>query len=62
MTRIAMERNVDTNSSAHRYQRHKPESTLLYQLVARYNPAFKERMLGEAGLCLSMNSASLMIF
>ena len=44
---IAMAGNADAGSSARRYRRHRPESTLLYQLIAKYYPAFKERMLGE---------------
>jgi len=47
MSPIAMAGNADANSSASRYQLHNPESTLLYQLVARYYPAFKDRMLAE---------------
>ena len=47
MSPIAMAGHADVGSSAPRYQRHRPESTLLYQLVARYYPAFKERMLAE---------------
>ncbi len=47
MSPIVMAGNADANSSASRYQLHNPESTLLYQLVARYYPAFKDRMLAE---------------
>ncbi len=47
MSPIAMAGNADANTRASRYQRHKPESTLLYQLIARYYPAFKDRILAE---------------
>jgi hypothetical protein len=48
MSPIAMAGNADADSSAPRYQRHRPENTLLYQLVARYYPVFKERQLWPA--------------
>ena len=47
MSPIAMAGNADAGSSARRYRRHRLESTLLYPLIAKYYPAFKERMLGE---------------
>ena len=34
-------RKADTSNAAH-YRRHRPEDTLLYQLVARYYPEFAE--------------------
>ena len=40
-------RNACAGSSAFRYQRHQPEKTLLYQLVSKHYPVFRQQLTEE---------------
>ena len=48
-------REASTGVGALVYERHRPERTLLYQLVQEYYPAFKDHLMaqgrGVAGVC-----------
>ena len=44
MPQVAAARTADREGSAGRYQRHRPEHTLLYQIVDEYYPAFAALM------------------
>jgi len=40
-------REAVLGAEAHRYERHRPEQTLLYQLVEQYYPAFVAALAAE---------------
>ena len=44
-------RNASAGPDTFRYQRHRPEKTLLYQLVSRHYPVFRQQ-LAEGGRIL----------
>lgn len=41
------------------YQRHRPEQTLLYQIVEEYYPAFMAHMVSQGRDCQGVSSRSL---
>jgi hypothetical protein len=47
MPLTAAARNAEGDRSAGRYQRHRPEQTLLYQLVEQHYPVFVDCMAGQ---------------
>jgi len=47
MPLTAAARNAEGDRSAARYQRHRPEQTLLYQLVEQHYPVFIDCMAGQ---------------
>ena len=52
MSHTAVARNAGMGLGAYRYQRHRPEQTLLYQIIEQYYPAFTAH-LAEQGTVLS---------
>ena len=51
MSTIGVARNACADPGAVHYQRHRPEKTLLYQLVSKHYPDFR-RQLAEEGRAL----------
>jgi len=51
MSTVVTARNASADPGAFRYQRHRPEKTLLYQLVSRHYPVFRQQ-LAEDGRVL----------
>jgi hypothetical protein len=47
MSTIGEARDACAGSGAFLYQRHRPEKTLLYQLVSTHYPAFRQQLAGE---------------
>ena len=47
MSTVGTARNACAVSGAFLYQRHRPEKTLLYQLVSKYYPAFRQQLAEE---------------
>ena len=47
MSTVGTARNACAGSGAFLYQRHRPEKTLLYQLVSKYYPAFRQQLAEE---------------
>lgn len=47
MSTIGTARNACADSGAFLYQRHRAEKTLLYQLVSKYYPAFRQQLAEE---------------
>lgn len=47
MPRTALARNADTGLGAIRYQRHRPEQTLLYRIVEQHYPVFFTHLAGQ---------------
>jgi hypothetical protein len=58
MSTVVTERNAYAGSSAFRYQRHRPEKTLLYQLVSKHYPVFRQQ-LAEKGRAQSVYIADI---
>jgi hypothetical protein len=55
MSTVITARNAIADPGAFLYQRHRPEKTLLYQLVSKYYPAFRQQLAEEGtGRCLAM--------
>ena len=48
MPLTAAARNAEGNWSVARYQRHRPEQTILYRIVEQHYPVFVEHMAGQA--------------
>jgi hypothetical protein len=53
MSTIGTARNACADPGAFRYQRHRFEKTLLYQLVLKHYPVFRRQLAEEAGHCLT---------
>jgi len=51
MSTVVTARNASAGPGASQYQRHRPKKTLLYQLVSRYYPVFRQN-LAEDGRML----------
>jgi ribosomal protein S27E len=51
MSTVVTARNASADPGAFHYQRHRPEKTLLYQLVSRHYPVFRQQ-LAEDGRIL----------
>ncbi len=47
MSTIGKARNACEASGAFLYQRHRPEKTLLYQLVSKHHPVFRQQLAEE---------------
>ena len=47
MSTIGTARNACAGSGAFLYQRHRPEKTLLYQLVSKHYPVFRQQLAEE---------------
>jgi len=47
MPQVAAARTATRERDAGRYQRHRPEQTLLYQIVEAYYPAFKAHLAAQ---------------
>ena len=47
MSTIGTARNACAASGAFLYQRHRPEKTLLYQLVSKHYPVFRQKLTEE---------------
>jgi len=47
MSTIGTARNACADPGAFRYQRHRPEKTLLYQLVSKHYPDFRQQLAEE---------------
>ena len=47
MSTVVTARIARADSGAFRYQRHRPEKTLLYQLVLKHYPDFRRQLAGE---------------
>jgi hypothetical protein len=47
MSTIVTARIARADSGAFRYQRHQPEKTLLYQLVSKHYPVFRQQLSEE---------------
>ena len=47
MLPLAAGREAGTGVGAYVYERHRPERTLLYQLVEEYYPALKDHLLAQ---------------
>jgi len=47
MSTIGKARNACEASGAFLYQRHRPEKTLLYQLVSKHYPVFRQQLAEE---------------
>jgi hypothetical protein len=47
MSTVGTARNACAGSGAFLYQRHRPEKALLYQLVSKYYPAFRQQLAEE---------------
>ena len=47
MSTIGTARNACADPGAFHYQRHRPEKTLLYQLVSKHYPVFRQKLAGE---------------
>lgn len=47
MPPLPASREAGLEDGVHSYQRHRPEQTLLYQLVAQYYPAFADLMAAQ---------------
>ncbi len=53
MSTVGTARNACAGSGAFLYQRHRPEKTLLYQLVSKYYyPAFRQQLAEEGRILL----------
>ena len=44
-------REAGLGEGAHRYERHRPEQTLLYRLVEQHYPAFVAELAAAGGKC-----------
>ena len=47
MSTVGTARNACAGSGAFLYQRHRPEKTLLYQLVSKHYPVFRQQLAEE---------------
>ena len=47
MSTVGAARNACAGSGAFLYQRHRPEKTLLYQLVSKHYPVFRQQLAEE---------------
>jgi hypothetical protein len=47
MSTVVTARNALVGSGAFLYQRHRPEKTLLYQLVSKHYPVFRQKLAEE---------------
>ena len=47
MSTVGTARNACAGSGAFLYQRHRPEKTLLYQLVSKHYPVFRQQLFEE---------------
>ncbi len=47
MSTVVTARIACAGSGAFRYQRHQPEKTLLYQLVSKHYPVFRQQLAEE---------------
>jgi len=47
MTRTAAARSATQDRDAGRYQRHRPEQTLLYRIIEQHYPAFTEQLAAQ---------------
>ena len=47
MSTVVAARNASADPGAVHYQRHRPEKTLLYQLVSKHYPVFRQKLAGE---------------
>ncbi len=56
MSTIGTARNVCADPGAFHYQRHRPEKTLLYQLVSKHYPVFRQKLAEEGRMLLGYGS------
>ena len=47
MSTVVAARNASADLGAVHYQRHRPEKTLLYQLVSKHYPVFRQKLAEE---------------
>ncbi len=56
MSTMGTARNACADPGAFHYQRHRPEKTLLYQLVSKHYPVFRQQLAEEGRMLLGYGS------